>query len=36
MMQGVGDDRIAGSACIEDFTGNGHLDIFTTSYGFGE
>jgi hypothetical protein len=34
MMQGVGDDRIAGSACIEDFTGNGHLDIFTTSYGF--
>jgi hypothetical protein len=36
MMKGVGDNRISGSACTEDFTGNGHLDIFATSYGFGD
>jgi hypothetical protein len=36
MMDGVGDNRISGSACVEDFNGNGHLDIFTTSYGFGD
>lgn len=34
MSKGVGDDRISGSACTEDFTGDGNLDIFTTSYGF--
>lgn len=33
MMKGVGDNRISGSSCVEDFTGNGHLDIFATSYG---
>ena len=33
MMSGVGDNRISGSSCVEDFTGNGHLDIFATSYG---
>lgn len=36
MSKGVGDDRISGSACVEDFTGDGNLDIFTTSYGFGD
>ncbi len=36
MMSRVGDNRISGSACVEDFTGNGHLDIFATSYGFGD
>ena len=36
MAKGVGDDRISGSACTEDFTGDGNLDIFTTSYGFGD
>lgn len=36
MMKGVGDNRISGSACVEDFTGDGHLDIFTTSYGFAD
>lgn len=36
MSKGIGDDRISGSACTEDFTGDGHLDIFTTSYGFGD
>lgn len=34
--RGVADDRISGSACIEDFNGNGLPDIFTTSYGFGD
>lgn len=36
MTRGVDDNRISGSACVEDFTGNGNLDIFTTSYGFGD
>lgn len=36
MIRGVGDERISGSACVEDFTGDGNLDIFTTSYGFGD
>lgn len=34
MRRGVGDNRISGSACTQDFTGNGKLDIFVTSYGF--
>jgi len=33
---GIGDNRISGSVCVEDFNGDGHLDIFTTSYGFGD
>ncbi len=36
MMSGSGDNRISGSSCVDDFNGNGHLDIFATSYGFGE
>jgi hypothetical protein len=36
MDSGVADNRISGSSCVEDFTGNGHLDIFATSYGFGD
>ncbi|MEX0769670.1 MAG: CRTAC1 family protein [Balneolaceae bacterium] len=36
MEKNIGDNRISGSACTEDFTGNGRLDIFTTSYGFGD
>lgn len=36
MTAGVADNRISGSSCVEDFTGNGHLDIFATSYGFGD
>ena len=36
MMKGVGDNRISGSSCVEDFTGNGHLDIFATSYGLND
>lgn len=36
MMSGVGDNRISGSSCVDDFNGNGHLDIFATSYGFGD
>lgn len=36
MNAGVADNRISGSSCVEDFTGNGHLDIFATSYGFGD
>lgn len=30
---GVADNQIAGGVCIEDFNGNGRLDIVTTSYG---
>jgi len=33
MMKGVGVDEISGSACVEDFTGDGNPDIFVTSYG---
>ncbi len=33
MEAGVADNRISGSSCVEDFTGNEHLDIFATSYG---
>ncbi len=36
MMSGVGDNRISGSTCVEDFNGNGYLDIFATSYGIGD
>jgi hypothetical protein len=36
MMSGAGDNRISGSSCVDDFNGNGHLDIFATSYGFGD
>ncbi len=31
---GVAVNGLSGGLCIEDFNGDGHLDLFTTSYGF--
>lgn len=36
MADGAGDNRISGSSCVEDFDGNDTLDVFATSYGFGD